>query len=354
MTESVAPSPRPRDWRFDLIRVCACFGIVVLHTTGRFQFEPERSAIGALGVVVNCLARPALPLFLFTAGYFALLRLQNAADVGVFWRKRLRRVWLPTLFWSAVYLVLYLAERFASGRQVDAGRVLDDWLWNGKPGAGYHLWFLYALFALELVGPWIMLARKKAPRKVDAALFALWLAFCARTALSIAINGDDGRDAIFFGVLAVGYLPQYCWGAFSGVWIGRLPTNARRRVGNGAIFVAGVGLGALIAATYLLGHWYARSEYLPPDLLLGFGLWGCALTRRDSAPPKVERALRYFGELSFGIYVLHVATQALVSRVAPGLSETVPGALALSVVTFLCSALLAAVIKRIPFLRGTI
>ena len=228
MTESVAPSPRPRDWRFDLIRVCACFGIVVLHTTGRFQFEPERSAIGALGVVVNCLARPALPLFR---------------------RRRLKRVWLPTLFWSAVYLVLYLAERFASGRQVDAGRVLDDWLWNGKPGAGYHLWFLYALLALELVGPWIMLARKKAPRRVDAALFALWLAFCARTALSIAINGDDGRDAIFFGVLAVGSLPQDCWGAFSGVWIKRLPTNARRRVGNGAIFIAGDGLGALNAAT---------------------------------------------------------------------------------------------------------
>ena len=110
----------------------------------------------------------------------------------------------------------------------------------------------------------------------------------------------------------------------------------------------------MVATTYLVGHMYARCDFLPPCLLLTFGLWSYAITRRDAAPPKFERALQTLGALSFGIYVLHVVVLALVSRIAPGMSETVPGALALSVVTFLCSAILAAVIKKIPFLRRTI
>ena len=350
--ETIVPTKTARDWRFDLIRVFACFGVVVAHTTGSFQFAPERTVIGVLGVVAYCLGRTSLTLFFLTAGYFALTRIKTANDVPDFWRRRLKRVWLPTLFWSACYLGLYLADRFASGRSVDAARVLHDWLWLGKPGAGYHLWFLYVLFALELVAPWVMLAQRKKPREYNAALFTLWLAFGTYSIVSIAVFGDDGRGS-FFGVLAFGYLPWYCWGALSGARARLLPTLARQ-IGNGALFAAGVGLGSMVATTYLVGHMYARCDFLPPCLLLTFGLWSYAITRRDAAPPKFERALQYLAELSFGVYVLHIAVLTLVSRVAPALSKTVPGALVLSVVTFLCSVILAAVIKRIPFLRRTI
>ena len=360
-SESVVPPRRPHDWRFDLIRVFAAFGVVVAHTTGFFQIAPEPTALGALAVFAHDLGHSTVPLFFLTAGYFALTRIQNVDDVPRFWRKRLKRVWIPTLFWSACYVVLYLASYIASGRSVDAARVLHDWLWMGKPGAGYHLWFLYVLFAVELFAPWVVLARKKRRRRVDAGLFALWLASGVYTVLSIMFCGDDGRGRLFFGVLAVGYLPWYCWGELSGVRIRRMSTFAQRQLGNVSIFIAVVGVCAMVAATYFfgdstfpVGYRYARSDFLPPSLLLAFGLWSYALTRSDAAPPGVERALRYFGELSFGIYVLHIAVLALVTRVAPSASETVPGALALSVVAFFCSALLAAIIKKTPYLRRTL
>ena len=344
-------SPRPRDWRFDLIRVYACFFVVVAHTTGQFQIAPDHTALGAFGVAVHGVGHSAMPLFFLTAGYFAGLQIQSGADVPKFWRKRLKRVWVPTAFWSAVYLVLYLAERGASGQSVSATRVLYDWLWQGKPGAGYHLWFLYVLFTLELVGPYVMLAHRQRARVVNAALLTLCLVFGVYTVASVAQGCGNGRGRLLFSVLALGYLPWYCWGAPVGDKMSRLPASARRRLGRVALFIAGLGLGATVATTYLVSSEYARSDFLPPCLLLAFGAWGYTLTRRDAVSPGIGRALRYLSELTFGIYILHIAALALLSRLAPRTEETVLGALALTVVAFLSSAVLTAILKKTPFLR---
>lgn len=338
--------PRTHDARFDLIRAAACFGVVLLHTTGQFQFAPERSPEGFLAVLVHCAARASVPIFFMTAGYFAFPKIQSAAAVGAFLRKRFRRLWIPTALWSGIYLALYLAGRVLSERPVDASLLLRDWLWKGKPGAGYHLWFLYTLGAAELVAPWIILARKRRPRATNAALVALWLAFGAYAVVSIA-RGGDGRSELFFGVLALGYLPWYSWGAFA-----RLSARpATKRGVRLSLFVACVGLGAMISTTYDVGYRYARSDFLPPCLLLTLGLWNLALARRADESSRVARTLERIGKLSFGVYASHVAVLALLSPAFPNAETSALGAIVLAVATFVVSALVAAVLRRIPYLR---
>ncbi len=456
MSERNLAPQRARDWRFDLVRVVACVLVIVAHTTGQFQSEAQPTFEGIVAVVAHCLAHASVPLFFMTAGYFALRNLRSSTEIGRFWRKRLRRIWIPTLFWSLVYLTLYFAMKSADGgwRAIDWSKLFRNWFWNGKPGAGYHLWFLYALIVLELIAPWHAIWRRRRRRAADLTLLFIYIAIAVYTFKS---GGD--RSAIFIGALAVGYLPWYCVGAYSGVLLAServeelargqsalanlfhenkfkaqervveadlsariLPTQSKRpfpTVGNAlllttiilagigycfafgggreivymvilaatfapfllrialsgaltsirandprrelaatAIFAAILGLAAMTATSYFVGYDYARSDFLPPCVLLALGLWFYALTRPEKIAPKLGAILEKLAALTYGIYVAHIAVLAVLtratSRAFPDASPNVWGAFALSALTFVVSACVAALVKRIPFLRKMI
>lgn len=94
------PQQDTYDDRFDLLRVVACFLVVLIHIG-----HPQRPlGTGTDAIASNfwaSLGRPSVPLFFMISGAMLLLKDE---PLGFFLKKRMIRVLSPLLFWSAFYL----------------------------------------------------------------------------------------------------------------------------------------------------------------------------------------------------------------------------------------------------------
>ena len=94
-----------RDSRYDLIRSIAIILIVFIHSMGMLDGKAPAgwSPIRVEYALLKCLISPGVHLFLLLSG--ALL-LGKTEPIGRFYRKRLRRILIPFILWSAVVYLL--------------------------------------------------------------------------------------------------------------------------------------------------------------------------------------------------------------------------------------------------------
>ncbi len=149
----------------------------------------------------NTATRWVVPVFVMLSG--ALLLQPNSEESAVqFWRKRIFRVGVPTLFWSMFYMALNIM--LFHQRPYDA--VLD--LMHGV--RFYHLHFMFIIIGLYVITPTLR-SLLRTLRKQEIWLTALVLQVFI--AFTIAISWLDGNRANvltlwmpFIGYYVLGYL----------------------------------------------------------------------------------------------------------------------------------------------------
>src|SRR4051794_7968088 len=181
---------------FDFARLVAIYSIVWLHTLR----SPALISWTVLG-------RFAVPFFAAGAAFFVVdgLRRQPARPLGEYALGRVRRIYLPFLAWSGIYLVFKWVKSAVLPDQPNDFPGISA-LWTGT---FFHLWFmpfvLLATLAVFVVGREVI----NHPRTqwfACAVLLASGLA-CAifdRPAFAVA---DPG-----FTLLVWQALPAVCWG----------------------------------------------------------------------------------------------------------------------------------------------
>ena len=169
-----------RDGRVDFLKAFAIVMVVAIHTfcvadaeRGGWFFDVQ--------FLVNQFAHCAVPIFMMVTGAFSL----NAMEQPVqFYRRRLGRLIVPTLFMSIIYVGFRILrhESFAT--------ILRDSL-HGMPY--YHLWYAYMLIVLTLFLPFLAAFASRVPR---------WGVVLTGVAvvLSPRWTGTDGWCAIILGV----------------------------------------------------------------------------------------------------------------------------------------------------------
>ena len=91
-----------RNLTFDVINILACIGVVSLHHNGLVHtYKPGPGWVQAL--VIECLFYCSVPIFMLLSGA-NLLGYKERYDTKTFLKKRVIRVVVPWLFWSAVFL----------------------------------------------------------------------------------------------------------------------------------------------------------------------------------------------------------------------------------------------------------
>lgn len=172
----------------DVVRLVAMFTVVCCHSADPFNFyaggpTDELADIQYWGAVYGALLRPCVPLFVMITG--ALL-LPVKGDTGMFYRKRISRVFWPFLIWSVLYnLFPWLTGLL--GFEPDVIRIFfpysgDDVTRQSLAvSMGYiadipvnfspvdvHMWYIYLLIGLYLYMPvfsaWVEKASEKAKR----------------------------------------------------------------------------------------------------------------------------------------------------------------------------------------------
>jgi peptidoglycan/LPS O-acetylase OafA/YrhL len=273
-----------RNESVDVIRLFAALGIVFVHAA---QSDPLLRWGNFL--------RFAVPFYLFASLYFQSLSLQRYPERTLlqYIGKRFKRLYLPFLAWSLIYLVAHDLKRVVLYHEAPLPLRLSV-LWTGTE---YHLWFLPFLLLASIVLAVVQRTFLQHDR------WLRWIAIAVLIAAGWAFASIPMPDSwnVNFGDSTYSYwqwwraISATCW-AMAFAWYMTLgPTiySVSPIVG-----VAGI---ALVLACSLKQVIY--DVQLIPRGLTGFGCMLAALTPwRGPAIPWLAK----YGRYGYGVYLCHV------------------------------------------------
>ncbi len=160
---AAGPTPRPRDFQMDLLRVMACLLVMWQHASECYYIAPDFSPVRSdstytIGFLTS-LCRASVPLFVIVSGYFLLPMRGTTRE---FFHRRFSRIVWPFVFWCAVYAVYYVVSRGDSWTQCLTNILHIPVNFGTEVG---HLWYVYMLMGLYLlvpvISPWLRTASKR-------------------------------------------------------------------------------------------------------------------------------------------------------------------------------------------------
>ena len=310
------PRPGSRRTDLDLLRVVACFAIILAHAVLIFTSEPRYHLKSAEARIVADWAYEALrigtlPLFFALAGWGSVAGLRRRS-AGRFLRDRAVRVLLPLL--AGMLLIgpfIKYIERL-HGRNLGVGGLrLVEPLQVGLPTfltyywgrlnllTWSHLWFLGYLFILSILLLPLLMHLARRPPSLEMPGRALAFAPAPVLALLVVAFGgywpnlpnlvQDWGSLVFYGA---------CVGL--GAWLASWPGFEGRLRQDAPLFLALAVIG--YAIIMLAGH---------TDLgrvgvgLCAWGAIGASFGYAGRNPPEGSPALSWLGESTMAVYVLH-------------------------------------------------
>jgi surface polysaccharide O-acyltransferase-like enzyme len=300
-----------RNQGVDLLRLVSFVAIVIIHVTSGGDF----GAFKVLPVELDICCRFAVPFFFIASGYFTSV--QDAAQTA--WRL-FGRVLVPYLIWYFVYNASSIAELMTTGRiSIDTVSLLIT------GGAGFHLWFLPALFVGTMIVCFLMRFGVAVAVAVSIALYA-----CA-----VVI------DTRLYGLLHVNWP---IWASRNGVLmaplfilIGNVISNTSRdgrpkRNIAVVLILSGALLHVLESNVTLVGDLQVAQSTIG-ILLFSVGLFLIGLEAEIDMP-----FLRHAAPLLLGAYCVHLYILEIVREISPFTPGLLAGTVSIIVVALLSFA----------------
>lgn len=129
----------------DFLRFLAILAVILIHTTTRtLEWAGYDLARFPVTLFLNQLARFAVPLFFIISGFLLELNAPEKFNFMLYYKKRVSRIFLPYLFWSAIYyLFIYNQNHDNFIRVILTGN------------ASYQLYFIPTLCIFYLLFPFL-------------------------------------------------------------------------------------------------------------------------------------------------------------------------------------------------------
>lgn len=349
-----AASSAPRVVWLDVLRVTAILAVITIHTVSPLTAGatvPTYSAAWWVGATMNVASLWCVPVFVMISGALLLSgadRTRQAATV--FYRRRLHRIGIPLVFWTAVYLAL---RPTLFGEHFTGAQAIHD-LAIGHPYL--QMYYLFVIAGLYAVTPVLrhVVARCSPQRLMQVAVTVI--AFDVVDYTLSSVGGAGGANALTEWLPFLGYF-------LAGAWLMTTPVRAstERRAATAAAssFAATVLLSALFI--HIFG-WTSVGRYFlgyqsPTVAVMSCGvfLWVRARSQQRGWTPR--RAIARVSEATFGVFLIHplvlvpllqhFGRPSHVMTVALGVPAIVIGVAAVTTVTTL-------VLIRVPVLRRVV
>lgn len=170
-----------REVNTEYFRVFACLAVVLLHLNAwSFRIADLSGTMRIVHVFINTLVRFAVPGFMLITGTYVFGN-ADKSDWKIFYRKIVRKVILPTLFFSVICVAYQVLKGILIKKWIlfDA---LGTWL-HGTPMG--HMWYMYMLIGFYIFLPVLCWIR----RKLDIRLWAV-LGICCIVLSAFFDKGD--------------------------------------------------------------------------------------------------------------------------------------------------------------------
>lgn len=131
-----------------LLTVISCFSVLGLHINGCFYGDVTQEYWISANVI-ECLLYFAVPCFFMITGA-TLIDYKDSYNTKTYFKKRIMKVLIPYLFWSAIAIIIRLGKKEFLLEEISFSFILEKLL-TGSSFAIY--WFFPTLFIIYLVIP---------------------------------------------------------------------------------------------------------------------------------------------------------------------------------------------------------
>lgn len=350
-----------------LIRVMAVVFVVLLHASAQVLQLDVVFASGQwwVGNVIDSALRMCVPLLFMITGF---LLLTKSEPLGTFFNKRLSKIAVPLLVWSAVYIVWLLLVESKDPTPISPfSKEIADAVVSAFPfsllgllfaPAYYHLWFMYALIGVYLCLPVMRVLVQNADRKILWYFIAAWsvvtfvfpLLKLAGMHNLIEMNMLSGN----MGFVLLGYL------------LGTANISRRAYLWMWPLYLLSVAVTAIgtffISSSEGLNQTFYGS--VPNVLLMTVSsfiiLRYLGETSRVLQLAKVKSVLLNLSACTFGIYLIHALFLYIFHKGMLGFTlDAIQGPALIFIpltaaAVYLLSWLSVSLMIRVPYLRGTV
>ena len=296
---------------FDYLRVIACFAVIVLHTSSANWYDADVNTLAWQTFnFYDAAVRWSVPVFVMISGAL-FLDPAKELPVGRIFRKYLPRIVWAYLFWSLVYVLLYLATRiYIDGGYHGAVSDLVTMFITGH----YHMWFLFMIAGLYIITP---LVRRITSHKQSMEYFLVLFAVFALLLPQLLTLNTVFKDMPFpwlFNAMNTAYstMSLHFPLGFTGYFI-RGYYRSQNTPPRWAVWLCGVlGFSAVIglsAVASLCLRGPTEFFYAPTSVpvclesVFVFCSVKAAVSRRG--PSRADGIICALSKYSFGIYLVH-------------------------------------------------
>ncbi|MGF1754663.1 acyltransferase family protein [Vibrio makurazakiensis] len=331
-----------RHYGADVCRICATFGVILIHTSGPFFYQyGQIDTLDWLSAhFMNSFVRCSVPLFVMLSG--ALLLKSGSREVSINrLLKRVSRLAIPLCVWSLFYM-LFLS--YHTGSSVDITSMLY------KP-AMYHLTFIYTLIGVYLLIPILQVIYDLLVHRKDYQIyfFLFWfIVNCIPVFISIPfISSPIGTNYSGWGgyFLIGGLIANYA--------------NNIHHISTKHLTIAKYVYLFSVAATFIF-TWILSAqsnlpiqtvyEYFSPTVFFASVSAFIVLIniKKEHESPKI---VQWVSDITFPVYFMHVVILDIVNINLISPSSSIPVVfqiLIVSTISFLVCLIIASVLRIIP------
>lgn len=328
-----------RKYYLDILRIFACLLVILMHSPSP-NTVAQPSSFFLSGI--SYFTQPCIGLFFMVSG--ALL-LPATATATEFLKRRLGRVLLPTVFWSAMYITLH-QEVNRGGYDITMKSLMS--IPFSAQGTGV-LWFMYALIGFYLIIPIISPWLQKATSKEVLLYISLFLISTTYPFLKQIVNLDRSTSNILY------YFASYGGYFLLGWYMARFGLRMRWRY----LCLAYAAMLALPAVFLICGereYFWQMINYLSLPVVIMSIFWFATAQRFskaiDGLSERAKKVIARLSSLSFGVYLIHIAVMRYFiwnQSIIIGIPSHILQSFVIFALTTIISTILVWLISKLPF-----
>ena len=329
----------------DSLRAAATLAVIVLHVSvaveSGFGTIPMKDWLTAN--IYDSMVRWCVPIFVMLTGSFALNNYDGRFKP--FLIKTFKRIILPFLFWSVVYLIYYNGGNLIDHNTGPAAKLS---MVAGKlaTGTAVHLWFVYMILGMYLLIP-VLNRWVRQDNKAEQLFFlSLWVFFLF--AQPLWEKYDISFDSSYFSGF-IGYLI-----------LGNFLYKTERKVNSSILLL--IFIGAVFytcVRTYYLslagGEMNEKhmDNFMPNIVVTCISIYLLFKNNPLKLPVLLSSIVQSVSRYSYGIYLVHILVLDLFLKYANMLTiiQTVYSVPLLSLICLAISFAIVWVLNKIPYLR---
>ena len=172
---------KKRENNYDFLRALSTLAVIIIHINYQYfekrAYDPIYSFYYCAESILNIITRFSVPIFVMLSGAFILNNKENQ-NFKYFYKKMSRRIFLP----AVVLLVLFFIIDEIEALYTNHSYILP--IKSIIIGNYYNLWYLYMLFGLYLLTPFIIRVKNSVEKhifKISGYVLLLWAIISSAT-----------------------------------------------------------------------------------------------------------------------------------------------------------------------------